>query len=174
VVPGILSILATKPPGNTGIINTQLIFAALLLTAARFGLGASRHFLLQRHFSHKHLTPDDGSGLASQPLSAMRRGRSLPTAACSSSEAFVAADLLVVGLDLVTGREVHAGDRRTEEWRKKGHNGDRTLVCLACYEGADLAGGPRTIALGPQGRGGRGPPAALRSSARNGATRRTA
>ena len=154
MVPGILSILATKPPGNTGIINTQLIFAALLLTAARFGLGASRHFLLQRHFSHKHLTPDDGSGLASQPLSAMRRGRSLPTAACSSSEAFVAADLLVVGLDLVTGREVHAGDRRTEEWRKKGHNGDRTLVCLACYEGADLAGGPRTIALVPKGREG--------------------
>jgi hypothetical protein len=66
----------------------------------------------------------------------------------------VAADLLVVGLDLVTGREVHAGDRRTEEWRKKGHNGDRTLVCLACHEGADLAGGPRTVALVPKGREG--------------------
>jgi hypothetical protein len=66
----------------------------------------------------------------------------------------VAADLLVVGLDLVTGREVHAGDRRTEEWRKKGHNGDRTLVCLACYEGADLPDGPRTVALVPKGREG--------------------
>jgi hypothetical protein len=59
--------------------------------------------------------------LARQPLSSMRRGSSLPAAACSSSEAFVTADMLVVGLDLVTGREVHAGDRRTEEWRK-GHN----------------------------------------------------
>jgi len=39
----------------------------------------------------------------------------------------VAADLLVVGLDLVTGREVHAGDRHTEKWYEKGHNGDRTL-----------------------------------------------
>ena len=66
----------------------------------------------------------------------------------------MAADLLVVGLDLVTGREVHAGDRRTEEWRKKGHNGDRTLVCLACYEGADLPGGPRIVALVPRGREG--------------------
>ena len=64
------------------------------------------------------------------------------------------ADLLVVGLDLVTGLEVHAGDRRTEEWRKKGHNGDRTLVCLACYEGADLPGGPRVVALVPKGREG--------------------
>ena len=66
----------------------------------------------------------------------------------------MAADLLVVGLDLVTGLEVHAGDRRTEEWRKKGHNGDRTLVCLACYEGADLPDGPRTVALVPKGRDG--------------------
>lgn len=66
----------------------------------------------------------------------------------------MAADLLVVGLDLVTGREVHAEDRRTEDWRKKGHNGDCTLVCLACYEGADLPDGPRTAALVPKGREG--------------------
>ena len=66
----------------------------------------------------------------------------------------MAADLLVVGLDLVTGREVHAEDRRTEDWRKKGHNGDCTLVCLACYEGADLPDGPRTVALVPKGREG--------------------
>jgi hypothetical protein len=66
----------------------------------------------------------------------------------------VVADLLVVGLDLVTGREVHAGDRRTEEWREKGHNGDRTLVCQACYEGADLPDGPQAIALVPKGRDG--------------------
>ncbi len=45
----------------------------------------------------------------------------------------MAADLLVVGLDLVTGLEVHTEDRETRDWRKKGHNGDRTLVCLACH-----------------------------------------
>ena len=64
------------------------------------------------------------------------------------------ADLLVVGLDLVTGLEVHARDRSTGEWRKKGHNGDRTLVCQACYEGADLSGGPQTVPLVPKGREG--------------------
>jgi Competence protein CoiA-like family len=64
----------------------------------------------------------------------------------------VVADLLVVGLDLVTGLEVHAEDRQTQEWRKKGHNGDQTLVCLACYRGADLPGGPQVVALVPKGR----------------------
>lgn len=64
------------------------------------------------------------------------------------------ADLLVVGLDLVTGLEVHARDRSTEEWRKKGHNGNRTLACQACYEGADLPGGPQTVPLVPKGREG--------------------
>jgi hypothetical protein len=61
-------------------------------------------------------------------------------------------DLLVVGLDLVTRREVHAGDRETWEWHNKGHNGDRTLVCRECYEGTDLPGGPRVVALVPKGR----------------------
>jgi hypothetical protein len=32
--------LATKPPGDTGITNTQLIFAASLLIAARSGPSA--------------------------------------------------------------------------------------------------------------------------------------
>lgn len=62
------------------------------------------------------------------------------------------AEVLVVGLDLVTGLEVHAEDRQTWEWRKKGHNGDQTLVCLACYQGADLPGGPQVVALVPKGR----------------------
>jgi hypothetical protein len=61
-------------------------------------------------------------------------------------------NLLVVGLDLVTRREVHAGDRETWEWHDKGHNGDRTLVCRECYEGTDLPGGPRVVALVPKGR----------------------
>lgn len=61
-------------------------------------------------------------------------------------------DLLVVGLDLGTGQEVHVGDREIWEWHRKGHNGDRTLVCKECYEGADPPGGPRTVALVPRGR----------------------
>jgi Competence protein CoiA-like family len=64
----------------------------------------------------------------------------------------VVADLLVVGLDLATGLEVHAEDRKTWEWRKKGHNGDQTLVCLACYQGADLPDGPQVVALVPKGK----------------------
>lgn len=63
-------------------------------------------------------------------------------------------DMLVIGLDLATGLEVHAEDRKTWEWRKKGHNGDHTLVCLACYQGADLPDGPRVVALVPKGREG--------------------
>ncbi len=64
------------------------------------------------------------------------------------------ADVLVIGLDLATGLEVHAEDRETWEWRKKGHNGNRTLVCLACYQGADLPDGPRVVALVPKGKEG--------------------
>lgn len=63
-------------------------------------------------------------------------------------------DLLVVGVDLVTGLEVHAGDRKVSEWHGKGHNGDRTLVCRECYEGTDLPGGPRVVGLVPKGRKG--------------------
>ena len=64
------------------------------------------------------------------------------------------ADVLVVGLDLATGLEVHAEDRKTWKWRKKGHNGDQSLVCLACYEGADLPDGPQLVALVPKGKEG--------------------
>jgi hypothetical protein len=63
-------------------------------------------------------------------------------------------DLLVVGLDLATGQEVHAGDRESWEWYGKGHNGDQTLVCRECYDGTDLPGGPRRVALVPKGRKG--------------------
>jgi len=66
----------------------------------------------------------------------------------------VVADVLVVGLDLVTGLEVHAEDQETWEWRKKGHNGDQTLVCLACYQGAELPDGPQVVALVPKGKEG--------------------
>jgi Competence protein CoiA-like family len=63
-------------------------------------------------------------------------------------------DVLVIGLDLATGLEVHAEDRKTLEWRKKGHNGDQTLVCPACYQGAELPDGPRVVALVPKGKEG--------------------
>jgi hypothetical protein len=41
-------------------------------------------------------------------------------------------DLLVAGLDLDTGREVDAECRPVWNWRRKGHNGDQTLVCADC------------------------------------------
>lgn len=63
-------------------------------------------------------------------------------------------NLLVVGLDLETGQEVDIGDRKPWEWVPKGHNGDRTLVCKDCYEGQDLSGEPRLVALVPKGRTG--------------------
>lgn len=62
------------------------------------------------------------------------------------------ANLLVTGLDLETGLEVRVEDRPVKEWYKKGHNGDRTLVCAECYVGSDLPGGPRIVALIPKGR----------------------
>jgi hypothetical protein len=66
----------------------------------------------------------------------------------------VVVDLLVVGLDLETGQEVDISDREVPDWFRKGHNGDRTLVCKHCYEGEDLRGGRRVVALVPKGRKG--------------------
>jgi Competence protein CoiA-like family len=60
---------------------------------------------------------------------------------------------LVCGLDLSTGRVVQADEREVWEWYKKGHNGDRTLVCLECFYGADSPdGAPRLVPLVPRGR----------------------
>lgn len=61
-------------------------------------------------------------------------------------------DLYVPGLDLCTGLVVEAGDRPVWELRKKGHNGDGTLVCLACYQGTDWPDGPHVVPLIPRGR----------------------
>jgi hypothetical protein len=55
------------------------------------------------------------------------------------------AELYVPGLDLPTGLAVDAGDREVWEWRRKGHSGDGTLVCLECYLGADRPGGPLVV-----------------------------
>ena len=62
-------------------------------------------------------------------------------------------DLYVCGLDLPTGRVVQADEREVWEWRKKGHNGNRTLVCLECFYGADTPdGAQRLVPLVPRGR----------------------
>jgi Competence protein CoiA-like family len=61
-------------------------------------------------------------------------------------------DLYVPGLDLCTGRVVEAGERPVWEWRRKGHNGDGTLLCLGCYHGTDWPDGPREVPLVPRGR----------------------
>ena len=62
-------------------------------------------------------------------------------------------DLYVSGLDLSTGRVVLADEREVWEWHKKGHNGDRTLVCLECFHGADSPdGAQRLVPLVPRGR----------------------
>jgi hypothetical protein len=82
------------------------------------------------------------------------------------------ADLYVAALDLCTGQVVEAGDRQVWEWRKKGHNGDATLVCLECYQGADRPDGPRAVPLVPPGAGRRSLATAFCASCRDGAARR--
>ncbi|MEE1736435.1 competence protein CoiA family protein [Streptomyces sp. BE147] len=53
-------------------------------------------------------------------------------------------DLLVVGLDLRTGREVHVSEQPGEYWRTCGYpDGDGSLVCFYCYNGMDAAPGTR-------------------------------
>jgi hypothetical protein len=82
----------------------------------------------------------------------MRRGQFAAYCRVLVVGGVVVSDVLVIGLDLATGLEVHAEDRKTLEWRKKGHNGDQTLVCLACYQGPELPDGPRVVALVPKGK----------------------
>ncbi len=52
-------------------------------------------------------------------------------------------DLLVVGLDLETGREVHVNEETLAYWRDRDYSGRRTLVCALCYAGIDAAPGTR-------------------------------
>lgn len=52
-------------------------------------------------------------------------------------------DLLVVGLNLETGREVHVSDASREYWHARGYSGRRTLVCALCYAGIDAELGTR-------------------------------
>ena len=46
-------------------------------------------------------------------------------------------DLLVVGLDLETDREIHLREPDLDYWRARGYSGRRTLVCALCHAGID-------------------------------------
>jgi hypothetical protein len=50
-------------------------------------------------------------------------------------------DLLVVGLDLETGREVHLTEPTVDYWRERDYMGRRTLVCALCHAGLDAEPG---------------------------------
>ena len=55
--------------------------------------------------------------------------------------------LLVVGLDLETGAEVHVGDRPFDQWRSLGYRGRQALVCFFCFNGFDAPIGTRVPLL---------------------------
>jgi hypothetical protein len=60
-------------------------------------------------------------------------------------------ELLVVGLDLASGREVTVVDELdVPRWRRRGYGGDGTLVCLHCYDGSE--GNRRLVPLVARGR----------------------
>jgi hypothetical protein len=50
-------------------------------------------------------------------------------------------DLLVIGFDLETGREVHVSERSSEQWRRIGYGGTGQLVCFYCLRGFEAAPG---------------------------------
>ncbi|MEU3516735.1 competence protein CoiA family protein [Streptomyces sp. NPDC006654] len=56
-------------------------------------------------------------------------------------------DLLVVGFDLETQREVHIGDRPLEQWRARGYGRGETVVCFYCWHGIDAAAGTKVPLL---------------------------
>lgn len=56
-------------------------------------------------------------------------------------------DLLVVGFDLETGREVHVAEQPPEYWRQRGYGGTRQLVCFYCFHGFEAPAGTRVPLL---------------------------
>ncbi|MFD0395373.1 competence protein CoiA family protein [Streptomyces nogalater] len=56
-------------------------------------------------------------------------------------------DLLVVGFDLETQREVHIGDRPLEQWRTLGYGRRETVVCFYCWHGIDAPAGTKVPLL---------------------------
>ncbi|MFI6278118.1 competence protein CoiA family protein [Streptomyces sp. NPDC050988] len=63
-------------------------------------------------------------------------------------------DLLVVGLDLETGREVHVDERPMEQWRRLGYGDRESVVCAACFRGLDGVAEGTRVPLVPRGRTG--------------------
>lgn len=61
-------------------------------------------------------------------------------------------DLLVVGLDLDTGRHVHIEDRPMDQWRTLGYRHRESLVCAACFLGLDGVPAGTRVPLIPRGR----------------------
>ncbi|MFI5864735.1 competence protein CoiA family protein [Streptomyces sp. NPDC051546] len=61
-------------------------------------------------------------------------------------------DLLVVGLDLETGRHVHIEDRPMDQWRTRGYGHRESLVCAACFLGLDGVPASTRVPLIPRGR----------------------
>ncbi|MGW3930386.1 competence protein CoiA family protein [Streptomyces microflavus] len=61
-------------------------------------------------------------------------------------------DLLVIGLDLDTGREVHIEDRSMGQWRTLGYRHRESLVCAACFHGLDGTALGTRVPLIPRGR----------------------
>ncbi len=52
-------------------------------------------------------------------------------------------DLLVVGFDLETRREVHVSQRPPEHWKRLGYGGTGQLVCFYCFHGFEAPAGTR-------------------------------
>ncbi|MFI9206303.1 competence protein CoiA family protein [Streptomyces sp. NPDC053048] len=52
-------------------------------------------------------------------------------------------DLLVVGFDLETRREVHVAEQPPEYWKQRGYGGTEQLVCFYCFHGFEAATGTR-------------------------------
>ncbi|WP_435059290.1 competence protein CoiA family protein, partial [Streptomyces sp. bgisy060] len=61
-------------------------------------------------------------------------------------------DLLVIGLDLDTGRHVHIEDRPIDQWRALGYGHRENLVCAACFLGMDGVPAGTRVPLIPRGR----------------------
>ncbi|WP_051779951.1 competence protein CoiA family protein [Streptomyces sp. NRRL S-241] len=52
-------------------------------------------------------------------------------------------ELLVVGFDLETGREVHIAEGPPERWKRLGYGGTGQLVCFYCFHGFEAPAGTR-------------------------------
>ncbi len=52
-------------------------------------------------------------------------------------------DLLVVGFDLESRREVHVSERTSDHWKQLGYGGTGQLVCFYCFHGFEAPAGTR-------------------------------